>query len=195
MRDGEKTGLDKPPAGAKRQRDPSARRIRMGQALLTGEARSVCEAGRLVGFSEATLKNPKGNNLQAHDLMKAAMAVETESLEGLKPIAVRTLKSVMEDDEEPGSTRVTAAGGVLRLLAEQYDGDEKRNILSPEQISLQIAGLVQGALLAAYRWALTNPTRAIQAIERIEQTLPSIKSRLVELELLDKVGGARTGPR
>lgn len=101
-------------------RGPRPRAVRVGMRLLDGRANSAGEAMLAEGLSPNTAINPAANGYGRLAVMQAALAVQgrEDTLSGLKPLAVRTIRSILEDENENGATRANAAGGVLRLSAE-----------------------------------------------------------------------------
>jgi hypothetical protein len=77
--------------------------------------------GQNARYAESTVRNPKANGLVPRDLLPRYIAAQgegAETLADLQPLAVQTLKEVMQDKEQPGSVRSSAAGGTLKLINE-----------------------------------------------------------------------------
>jgi len=106
---------------------PTPRMIRAGALLAEGKARSTGEALVAVGYSPATARNPRQNNLSPERLLREAVEAGQggDVLRSLRRPALETLRELITDPLAPPGVRAPAALGALKLIHDQAaDGED-----------------------------------------------------------------------
>jgi hypothetical protein len=189
----EREGLAPAPADSsqdtpRRARVVSARRIRAGELLLSGEVKSTGRALIRAGYAEGTARNPRANRLDATSVIRDALTARGRSdpkLRDLREPALRTLRAGLEDEGETSlPQRAALAGVVLKLIGELPEEPEDPG--QRDRWAL-VADLRRSrTALAAVR--LTRRSSPEHAESVILRRLGRLRDRLAELEALEAAG-------
>lgn len=128
----------------------TARMIKAGKLLADGKAKTTGEALEAVGYSPATARNPRGNNLPPERLLAEAAKAHggEDALIDLREPALKALRDLIVDPDTSPTVRAPAALGVLKLTGDAGDveGDLKAGLR--DVAALKRKALRVGVLLA-----------------------------------------------
>lgn len=144
----------------------SAKRIRAGELLLDGEAKSTREALVKVGYSINTAVAPTKNGLAPDRLMLDALAfrgVSKRDTRKLAQEAIDGLKDLAADDEQPGSTRGAAWKALLDHAQANPETDPELGPAALPIVRRHTLALARKLLL----FALARPEAAQIMVERL----------------------------
>jgi hypothetical protein len=96
-----------------------------GRARLADPRASEGRIMLRAGFSASSARNPFDNlsGQTTRDLALRVVQEQPDRLSDLTPLALKTLRQVMSDEDISAQTRTVAAAGTLRLAAELGDDD------------------------------------------------------------------------
>ena len=145
----------------------SAKRIRAGELLLDGEAKSTKEALVKVGYSHYTAVTPTKNGLAPERLMLEALSfrgVSKRDTRKLAQEAIDGLKELAASDDQPGSTRGAAWKALLDHAQANPETDPELGPAALPIVRRHTLALARKLLL----FALNRPDAARLMADRLQ---------------------------
>lgn len=148
------------------ERSPSARYLAASEELAIGGAKSRYQALVRAGYSPSTARNPSQNGYQPVEMLQTWQQhaeAQGDSIKALKPLAVRTLRGILEDQEESGQTRAMTATAAIRLGAE-LDEETAVDLTAADKL-FALASLFQAQRVGMKGGAVYGYERAMERLE------------------------------
>ncbi len=141
-------------------------------------AASEYQIARRAGYSHGTACAPTANGIVSDKYLDQMLKSGELPLKKIKSASISVLSQVMQDQEEPGSTRGSCAKVLLDFSAASQgdEGISGLDHLRHHQRRLRSA-------FTLLRWAVANPLRGVRLLEQIQDRLYHL-DRQVESTLL-----------